>query len=155
MWDGRGEPPLLNADVVERNIWHLHYEHTTGTGRGEFRVDYGAGVYDFHFRVVRGGEYAGLTAIETHVRIVEKDPDRELSDALLHHITPLAEERHYLFATNTLHRIASTIERYAADVPYQIAPAAEKIRALAQTIEEEYEAKFGRYPEGGEHELER
>jgi hypothetical protein len=155
VWGGLKEPPVLHADAVERNIWHLRYEHTTETGRGEFSVIYGDGVYDFNLRVVRGGAYAGLTAIETHVRIVEKNPEAKLSDVLLHQITPLAEERHYLFAANELWSIGRNIERYAMDLPYQIDPAAEKIKTLAEIIGEEYEAKFGPLSERDDHDFER
>jgi hypothetical protein len=153
-WGTLKNPPISHADAVERNVARLHYEHTTETGRGEFSVSYGDGVYDFHFRVVRGGEYKGLTAIETHVRIVDKGSHPELSDALLHQITPLAEERHYLFATNVLRVIGKSIEtEYAVGAPSQISPAAEKIKTLAEILKEEYEVKFGRYPERGEYEL--
>jgi hypothetical protein len=150
-WARLGGSPIPNADAVERNIERLRYEHTTGTGRGEFSVSYGDGVYDFHFRVVRGGEYAGLTAIETHVRIADKDLHKEgIRNGISHMIAPTAEERHYIFAADMLSDIAKNMEKYAAyavDVPYQIYPAAEKIEILAEIIKEEYEVKFGPFPE--------
>ncbi len=151
---GLKEPPVLSADTVERNIWDLRYKHTTETGRGEFSVSYREGVYDFNFQVVRGGAYAGLTAIETHVRIVDKNSRSELSDVLLHQIAPFAEERHYAFAVDTLRGIGRKMERYAADVPYEFSPAIEKIKTLAEIIKEDYEAKFGRFPEKGERDFE-
>jgi hypothetical protein len=153
-WAHLGRAPVPNPDNVERNIERLHYEHTTGTGRGEFSVSYGDGVYDFHFRVVRGGEYKGLTAVETHVRIVDKGlGDSEIRNALFHQITPLAEERHLIFAVDTLTDIGETMEKYAINVPYTITPAIEKIKTLAEILKEEYEVKFGRYPERGEYQL--
>jgi hypothetical protein len=161
------KPPVPHPGTVHHNIEHLHYEHATGTGRGEFRVSYECGVYDFHFRVVRGGEYRGLTAIETHVRVVEQEmplvdfsirgDERHIwqrmdaQDALLHQITPLAEERHYIFAVDTLREIGERMGKYGVDLPYwvNLNPAVEKIRTLAEIIREEYEAKFGRFPERG------
>ncbi len=142
------------TDKVERNIAHLRYGHTTGTGRGEFSVSYADGVYDFHFRVVRGGEHRGLTAIETHVRIVDKDLHHEgLPSGVDYRITPLAEERHYIYATEVLRAIGESMEKYAIDVPYEINPAVEKIKTLADIMKEEYEVKFGPFPEEGEREF--
>jgi hypothetical protein len=150
-WARLERPPIPDVDTVERNIEYLRYEHTTGTGRGEFSVSYGDGVYDFHFRVVRGGEYAGLTAIETHVRIADKDLHKEgIKNGISHMIAYTAQERHYIFAADILSDIAKNMEKYgayAADVPYQIHPAAEKIEILAEIIKEEYEVKFGPFPE--------
>jgi hypothetical protein len=153
-WGSPGKPPVPHAGTVHHNIADIHYEHTTGTGRGEFSVRYGYGVYDFHFRVVRGGEYAGLTAIETHIRILEEDSefDPAFRNAILHQITPLAEERHYIFAVDTLREIGERMGKYGVDLPYwvNLDPAAEKIKTLAEIIKEEYEVKFGRFPERGE-----
>lgn len=148
---GLGKPPIPHAGTAHRNIAHLHYEHTAGTGRGEFSVNYGYGVYDFHFRVARGGEYAGLTAIETRIRIVEKDfRDSEFRDVLIHQATPIAEERQYVFAVDTLRGVGKSMEKYAIDVPYEINPAVEKIKTLAEILKEEYEVKFGPFPEKGQ-----
>ncbi len=142
------------TDRVEQNIARLRYEHTTGTGRGEFSVSYADGVYDFHFRVVRGGEHRGLTAIETHVRIVDKDLHHEgLPSGVDYRITPLAEERHYVYAEDVLREIGKRMEKHAVDAPYEIDPAIEKIKTLAEIIKEEYEVKFGPFPEGGEREF--
>jgi hypothetical protein len=152
-WGGLERPPVPHPGTVHRNIADIHYEHTTGTGRGEFSVHYGGGVYDFHFRVVRGGEYAGLAAIETHVRILEKDSEFNPAyrNAVLHQVTPLAEERHYIFAVDTLREIGERMGKYGVDLPYwvNLDPAAEKIKTLAEIIKEDYEAKFGRFPERG------
>jgi len=156
-WGSPGKPPVPHPDTVHHNIESIHYEHVTGTGRGEFSVHYGAGVYDFHFRVVRGGDYAGLTAIETRVRILEEGSefDPAFRNATLHQITPLAEERHYIFAVDTLREIGKRMEKYGVDLPYQVNldPAIERIKTLAEVIKEEYEAKFGRFPEKGERDF--
>ncbi len=147
-WARLGSSPIPSADAVERSIERLRYEHTTGTGRGEFSVNYADGVYDFHFRVVRGGEYAGLTAIETHVRITEKDlHEGRTTNGVFHMITPTAKERHYIFAVDILSDIAKNMEKHATIAPYKIDLAAEKIETLAEIIKEAYEVKFGYFPE--------
>lgn len=159
-WSYRGRPPIPHTNTVEPNIERLHYEHTTGTGRGEFSVSYEYGVYDFHFRVVRGGAYAGLTAIETHVRIVDEDLHQgEIPNGIPYQITPLAEERHYIYAVDTLSDIAKSMEKYAINqryvlnVPYEINPAIKGIESLIEIIKHEYEVNFGRYPEEGEYDF--
>ncbi|MGC8817692.1 MAG: hypothetical protein ACP5PX_07950 [Candidatus Hadarchaeum sp.] len=134
-------PSLAYPDNTERNIEYIYYEHITGTGRGHFMVSYGYGQLDFHFRVERGGEYQGLTAMEAHLRLTDEGKSH-----LVHQITPLAEERHYEYAVDLLAEIGRNLEKHTRDhtvAYYEVMPMVEKVQSLVEAVKEEYQAKFG------------
>jgi len=58
-----GDIPGINSPGIRRLPQGFVWEHTTATGRGHFKLESAPGRLDFRFRVERGGEYLGLTAL--------------------------------------------------------------------------------------------
>ncbi len=97
--------PGINSPGVKVGQYGCVWHHTTATGRGSFTIESAPGRLTFGFRVTRGGNFKGLTALEVIVELLGDEVTANYS------VTHLAEERHIEFATDTLLGVSGELLR--------------------------------------------
>jgi hypothetical protein len=120
-------PGIDSPGVRKLPYGGLKWGHTTTTGRGRFSLETGPSRVEFRFRVERGGDFIGLTAIEVYLLLQGDDV------IVNHQLTPLAEERHREYAVDVLLGIAEELRRVPG-APTEAHLVAERLEALASKI---------------------
>jgi hypothetical protein len=122
-------PGIDSPGVRKLPYGGFRWEHVTVTGRGRFSLETGPSRVEFRFRVERGGDFIGLTAIETCLLLQGEDT------IVNYQVTPVAGERHREYAVDVLLGIAGELRR-VPDAPAEAHLVADKLTTLAQAVSE-------------------
>jgi len=95
----------IDSPGISRIRYGHTWSHTTGTGRGRFELESAPGRLSFGFRVVRGGDFKGLTAVEVVIELVSGGVTAR------HAVADIAEERHVEFAQDVLLGVSGELLR--------------------------------------------